>query len=593
MQNKPHGPVVILLKLAFAASYLLAAPAAGAAGDSVTTGNTGNERAIMSPALKELVDFHCDKAILLTVPQLVRTAALPMSEPANRIRLARYFVLIGRAFMFDDNETAAAQALSIARQLDPENLLAASYLAESLTKLGRHKESDAIYTSLEPLAASQPAAAKAMAKRAEHTADFATGKRLLQVAIEADPTDNSSRVALAAFLKNNGLSERAAAIYRVAAQYDLSKYNRELFLALADAITGKPESAIKHYRQAGAILPNEPTWHTNMAFVLIDHGGNDAALKQFSQATQCRRFSTLSFTILAEFLSFIDRKQDALKCLDYVDHFRPWSALLHMARGDVYFRGKEPAKAEAEFKKALAVNPRGPWIYAHLANLYSQEKRHDLVLRTMMQAVRNIPNSSYSWRALADAQLHQGQTDDAINSYQKALTLYDAPTTVLEPEGKADLAYLHACLGTACFKANRTEAAIEQASLFNHFKPLPKPIKYLSWVRRRPDRLNFKQPAADTAIGKAVRHAALADVLYETDNLDDCCAEYRKAIEQDPSNIEWNMCLLAALIDKKDYGQAIKEDFILTNKLMGKAPQIMRGAKDSTSTPQAAPTRKQ
>ncbi len=126
-----------------------ALPAPPASQTTATAGHTTPPTAVASPALEALSLYQSDRAISLCVPQIIRAGRLNLNEPANRARLARYYVLVARAFMFDTNISPAEQALRIARQLDSSNMLATTYLAESLALQAQFAESDTLYQQIE------------------------------------------------------------------------------------------------------------------------------------------------------------------------------------------------------------------------------------------------------------------------------------------------------------------------------------------------------------------------------------------------------------------------------------------------------------
>ncbi len=557
--------------MAFLLICQYAFPVATSALDGQEPKQAGSQHSFQSAAMNALSEYKCDEAIILSLPDLHKAARLPLTERENKVRLARILTFIGRAFMFDENEPAAAQVLQMAYDLDPECSLTVSYLAETLWRLGRLNESDQLYAYLEKHCDGDTVAIEALLTRALRVSRFKDVKIYFAMADKLGDMNPLYLQSKANYLKSQGNISDSVDLLRTAYKLSASAYNKELLLALVEVTNGNQQEAVKHYRLAGKILPYEPSWHSKLGLSLTNLGTKDEALKQFEAVAYCRRFSSNSMSLLAEYLSFIGKKDEALKCLDYMEQVRPWSFIVHTVRGDVYKRASNTAGAVKEFQKAIALDPRKSLTYDYLVSIYLAGKQYDLAVKTMQKAVTFLPFSKVCWKRLGDAQSAQGRFAEAAAAYRQYFELTRIPE--LGQSDKHELASAHAALGTCYYKTNQMPEATNEAIEFNQLKHIRNPVKILSWVRLRPDRLNFKQPLSNTLIGQAVRHAALADMLYETGKLSECCKEYRKAIELDPGNVEWNMCLFSSLADKGDYGEAIKEDLILANKLMGKAVQ--------------------
>lgn len=540
---------------------------------AATTSHTTLSAAAPAPALEALSRYQSDLAIALCVPQIVWAGRQNLNEPANRIRLARYYVLVARAFMFDTNISSAEQALRIARQLDPSNKLATAYLAESLAMQAQFAESDALYQQIESSPSKDAIATKALAVRALRRFDIQQALHLFQSASDLDPQDNSTRIDIANCLRSIGFTKQAAQAYRAAAKAESSDFNREYFLGLADNISGKTTSALEHYRNAGKVLPAEPLWHTKVGLLLSGMNRKEKALDEFGKAVLCSRLCVQSVTYYADYLSYLGKRKSGLNCLDKLEQLVPFSAAPHIVKADMYRRMNLPEKAELEFLAAIQLNPRNAWAYDNLASLYQNRKRYDRMIETLKKSTDNTPKFARTWGRLGDGYVNLKQFDQAISFYARCLSMAPQPIEALSKATRAAIADRHAGLGRCYYMTGKTSEAFLEATSFNSLKHIQKPVKYLSWVKLRPGRLTFEHPDSNEPFDRALRHVALADMLFQVGSLTECCLEYRAALELQPNNTEWHMFLFSALMESGNYGEAIKEDFILSNKIVGALPK--------------------
>lgn len=531
----------------------------------------------LPPALKLLSDYRCDEAIGLAVPFLI--AAARKKDQQSKQRLAQILVFIGRAFQFDTNDEAALQAYCLSRALAPDYLLAIEYQIEAQDNLGYTTENIPLYSYMTPLAASHPEAARAKAREAFTTFNWQGTINYLQTAIKLEPDNPMIHAVLASILKNSGFFKRAEVEYEYAGKNDLSPYNREYFAAQVCALASDDNATLEHEIKAGAILPAEPSWHTKVGIIMVNRGDPKGALTRFKEALNCPRLSPFSFLVLAEYFSYIDRTADGLPILDRYDRLYPRSASSHAVRGAIYAKLKDEKRAEQEYKKGIEIDPNNFLANNRLCGFYWQHKNYQQLVEQAQRCASIMPGWFRSWRRLGDGLSAQGYTVEACKAYRHALDVIPGPFDELNKGMQSETANINANLGATYYQLNCLPEAIEQAIEFNKHKFVPEQPKYLSWMRLRPDRLDFDQPAANSSVGQAVRHAALADMLYEANRKDQSCTEYRKAIALEPRNAEWNMCLFSTLVDKGDYGEAMKEDIILANKLVVKVPAAIEDLK--------------
>jgi protein involved in temperature-dependent protein secretion len=98
----------------------------------------------------------------------------------------------------------------------------------------------------------------------------------------------------------------------------------------------------------------------------------------------------------------------------------------------------------------------------------------------------------------------------------------------------------------------------------------------------RPNRLSFTSNSKKEI--EALNHTAVADMLMETRQLKDVVAEYAKAVELNPSDVDLHSYYLNALVENNNWVEAAKEDVIISNKLVSRAADsVAKWAKDKNA----------
>jgi tetratricopeptide (TPR) repeat protein len=101
---------------------------------------------------------------------------------------------------------------------------------------------------------------------------------------------------------------------------------------------------------------------------------------------------------------------------------RHWSLLYF--RGIAYERSDQWPKAEADFKKALALEPDQPFVLNYLGDSWIEKGEHlDEALDMLAKAVKQRPNDGYIVDSLGWAYYRLGRYDDAVTELERAVGL--------------------------------------------------------------------------------------------------------------------------------------------------------------------------
>lgn len=545
---------VTLSALALTALCALGGWAASAG--NTDAGQSGDDERV-AKAYKYIVDLQPDKGIALLVGPL--TAALRASDPGARKRAARYYSLIAWAFRLDENDAAALDCIRIAAKLDPQNMFAKTFAAEELMRLYKLDEADKELAQLRPLAQTNALVARTIAFRCIADSDYDTAKKHLQTALRLNPNDSRSHSMLGRLLFDKEASEQ----FKLAADTTVSPYMRRIYLWEAEMAANPTAATADHLEAAGKVLPNDPLWHNKMASHLVRRKQPDEAGKHMLAGTQCQRFSARAHTLYSAYAMFHNDTATAQRCLEHLTKVLPNSAEAHWTLANYHLLQHQPEKAQASLRKAIALNPRHSAAYSSLSEMNLIKNNPQAQEKLSVDWIAACPTQPQAWIYRGELLRHDQKWKEAETAYEQARK--NLPERLAKNDNTVKLSFcaIHAGMGTAQFKQNNVAGVEHNAIKFNHFKPVQK-----DGVQVRPPKLPFDKLKRGSVAYFAALHAAIADMLFETRELDAAVDEYKKALELEPDNPLWHRGLLKVYLDKQDWVAAAKEDMLVSNDMV-------------------------
>jgi tetratricopeptide (TPR) repeat protein len=123
------------------------------------------------------------------------------------------------------------------------------------------------------------------------------------------------------------------------------------------------------------------------------------------------------------------------------------SAEQHFRKGHRFYLDSKPTEAEAEFRKALRLNPKLSNAYYYLGSIYFKQNRYNEAKKECEQALKINPEDLKSLIILGLSFQQLGLIDQAISIFQKA------------GQFDAESAAVHSALGLAyCAKRDLAKA---------------------------------------------------------------------------------------------------------------------------------------
>jgi tetratricopeptide (TPR) repeat protein len=561
-----------LLGFALALGTGLSSPATLASEPTPHTAKTDHLQA----AFAFLQKLQPDRAIACFTPLLIHAAGKGMKDKAAAQTTARYFILIGRSFLVDDNVPAAVQAFKAARALDPQNEFALAYLADNMSRAGQYSEARPLYKLLEEQNPCTLVAARTMALEDFRSGEFAKAKTKLQSAasLKKANADWKWHTIMGSVLSREGDTAAGAAHYKIAIELCPDPYGAKLVEGVADAWQQRFDLQEACMREAGKILPDDGQWRAGLAGALLAQQKKGApVLALYSEAVKAPRFTTKAVYGLGMYLNSEKKEQQALECAAYLRKLAPGNESLYRLEGQIYSSKNDTARAQACYEEMLRLHPHYVLSYTTYASFCQTNHLIDKELAILQKCVSVMPGCPYGWRLLGELRLTQGNWDEAKPCFENALKLVPPGAPITNPLAREEYSRCHAGLGACYYHANDRAKAQEQALAYNQLKYVPILPAILKLVVIRPNTI------ALSGMTKKDREVAdyvmMADMLYQTHDYDDCIKEYKKAIELNPDDTDLHGYLYNAYNDSGNYIGAAQEDFKLSQKLMGKVPHAV------------------
>lgn len=196
---------------------------------------------------------------------------------------------------------------------------------------------------------------------------------------------------------------------------------RKTHVVLGIAVVGMI-SCVSAEKKLAMQREKDPQFQYEKAVVCLQYNVPDDAFKYLNQALALDPRHYLSYNLLglAHMMKghLPQAKQALLKCLE----LKPDFSEAHNNLGTVYQESNEAELAEAEFKKAVALDDNYNASY-NLAKMYFQQNKFDAALENVQRSLRKYPKSVLALNL--EGLIYDGlqKYETAIASFEQALKL--------------------------------------------------------------------------------------------------------------------------------------------------------------------------
>jgi tetratricopeptide (TPR) repeat protein len=208
-------------------------------------------------------------------------------------------------------------------------------------------------------------------------------------------------------------------------------------------------AARQDFEAARQIAPSDPGVYNNLAFASLAENKPDEAMASFENAL---RVDATNYVALNGMIMQYSRTNELDKAHSRVDQALsqyPNVAWLHFLKGQVYGLQNNAQSAEAEFRRALEIDPNYLPSYSSLAALFISAKQEDRAIAEYKKILSIRPDNAAVYTLIGMLEDSRQNYDAAAESYRKALEL-DQNSAI----AANNLSWLYAVMG----KGNLDEA---------------------------------------------------------------------------------------------------------------------------------------
>ena len=258
--------------------------------------------------------------------------------------------------------------------------------------------------------------------------------------------------------------EEAEAAARIAVQQRPDSYDAHVNLAIALSHQQRLEEAERHLREAVEIAPGEAEPHANLGVLmsrlnrlddaeaslrraleinpgdlsvlgnlakLLDMRGQpEASLAMYNRLIERGGRDVATYRAKGDLLSRLQRHEEALAAWQKAlgENPGPSAAFsLHLSMGRAaWAMSQSPDSAAPHYERALRIDPRHPGTLADLASLRIAQQRHEEAAQLLRTAIEVTPDNATLHASLGYALYRLDRTDAAAASLERALALNPA-----------------------------------------------------------------------------------------------------------------------------------------------------------------------
>lgn len=229
-------------------------------------------------------------------------------------------------------------------------------------------------------------------------------------------------------LARDGSMDLAVVFLRLGLYLDPSADVIALALGQIFDSAGQHEAANRIYEAVPATSTMKPTAIVRIATNLDATGDREEALRRLGNIVATRPEDLEAVSVLGDLLRYDEQYTEAAdaytKALDLTGGENPSDWRFYYVRGIAHERAKQWPQAEADFLKALELNPDQPQVLNYLGYSWVDMDMHlERGLEMIEKAVEAQPQDGYIVDSLGWAFYKLGRIDDAVATLERAVLL--------------------------------------------------------------------------------------------------------------------------------------------------------------------------
>ncbi len=247
--------------------------------------------------------------------------------------------------------------------------------------------------------------------------------RALRRAIQLDPKDYASHVALAEELQNGNQIAQSISEYRIAAQLRPNEFVPRYNLGLLLVRLPSPNyaEALTQLQQAIKIRPSDHRALSALGYVCYKANRIDDAEKYYRQAVKSAPDNASSHANLGLALDRLGRVPEAIAAWKEALKLDPADNATRSMLGSAYLNQRKYAEAAAEYGEIVRRDPRDAGAQNNLGYAYEKLGKINEAILAYKAAIESNPRLAVAYNNLGACYERTGQKELARQNYQRAL----------------------------------------------------------------------------------------------------------------------------------------------------------------------------
>ncbi len=351
-----------------------------------------------------------------------------------------------------------------------------------------------------------------------------------ETALRLDPSQSEAHLYLGYFLQRAGFREEAKHQYQLAIQKGFWSSARA-HIALSSLILKQSVRCENKGQQSLYALRGVVTFF--MGCLLLPLDGQTCQLLKESLSSDLK-----SYLLLGTFKSLKRAKAHgwSLRVLEMATRMMPKEPVFHQLLGDEYlFERNEPGKAILSYQQAQCLMPEDMNLLKKLGKAYAEANHPQKAIDTLSQ-VAEVHSEDF------DTLYQLGQIHTEAGAYFKALYYFKEAK-----RQKSDYPYLYSSMGYVLFKMDDMEGAFEEYKLALEYgtdaiwlATVAQTLGTLAFqvYHNINEAIDFLQLALSYNPDNQDTLALLADLYFESGQMDLAIGAYRTILQIDPKNAD-------------------------------------------------------
>lgn len=205
-------------------------------------------------------------------------------------------------------------------------------------------------------------------------------------------------------------------------------------------VTGKTAEAIAELKRALQLAPNSDEGYRRLGAAYLANGRKVEAIDAYQKAVKVNPYYWKNHSQLGIAYVRFAEYENGINAFQQVLRLDPDNADAHVNVGVAYFREGKWNESIQAFQKSLKMKP-SPTVYANLGVAYLYQGDNAEAIKVLKKAVDLSPNDQKFAGNLANAYRYSGQTEKAMEYYDRAISLCFKAFQV-NPRDASNLGYL-------------------------------------------------------------------------------------------------------------------------------------------------------